>query len=79
VLRARIVPVWAPVALIAAPVLSVIANGVVGVKALDLVATGLLLVGFSAVAWVVRSASDEEWERGEIATRTRVGAEVAPA
>jgi hypothetical protein len=78
-LRARIVPVWAPVALIAAPVLSVIANGVVGVKALDLVATGLLLVGFSAVAWVVRSASDEEWERGEIATRTRVGAEVAPA
>ncbi len=78
-LRARIVPVWAAMALIAGPVVSVLANAVFDMKALDLVATGLMLVGFAAVAWVVRLASDEEWDRGEIASRTKVGAEVATA
>ena len=58
---------------------SVLANAVFDMKALDLVATGLMLVGFGAVGWAVRSASNEEWERGEIAPRSNVGAEVATA
>ena len=78
-MRARIVPVWAAVALIAGPVVSVLANAVFDMKALDLVATGLMLVGFGAVGWVVRSVSDRDWDRDEITPRTRAGAEVATA
>ena len=78
-LRARVVPVWAAVALIAAPVVSFLAHAVADIKAVDLVGTGLMLVGFGAVGSAVRSVSDQEWERGEIPPRATVGAEVATA
>ena len=79
-LRARVVPAWAAVALILGPVISVLANAAFDMKALDLAATGLMLVGFAAVGWVVRSASDREWDRGEISPRgRRAGAEIATA
>jgi hypothetical protein len=42
-------------------------------------ATSLKLVGSGAVGWVIRSVSDEGWERGEIAPRARAGAEIATA
>lgn len=69
-LRAAIVPSWAAVAVIAAPV-AVVAAGAVGAQWLDLAGTALLLVGFAAVARLVASVGDREWERGEIAPPER--------
>ena len=65
-LRSRIVPAWAGVALIVSPVVGVVAH-ITDRKAIDVVGSVLGLVAFAAVARRVAATDDAAWERGEIA------------
>ncbi len=77
-LRSRVVPAWAGVALILGPALSVVAHAA-DVKALDVAGSAVLLIGFAVVARVVWMASDRDWERGELRPSSRRPTEVATA
>ena len=69
-LRSRIVPVWAGVALILAPVVSIAAH-IVDRKAIDVVGSLLQLAAFTVVALRVAATDDAAWEKGELAGATR--------
>jgi hypothetical protein len=65
-LRARIVPAWAGVAVILSPVVSLVAH-MADRKAIDVVGSVLVVIGYAAVAQRVLATDDASWEAGEIA------------
>jgi hypothetical protein len=75
-IRGHVVPVWAGIAVVASPVLGVLAHAA-DVKALDIAGGVVLLAGFAALARLVAASSDEAWERGEPASPARAEAPLA--
>lgn len=60
-MRGRVVPAWVGAAVVAVMPLSILSH-IVDQKAVDVVSSALLLVGFAGVAWFVASVGDLEWE-----------------
>ena len=77
-LRSRITPAWAGIALIVAPILSLAAH-VVDRKAIDVVSSFVALAAFAAVAQRVMATDDAAWERGEIADRAATATSGVPS
>jgi hypothetical protein len=69
--RRKLVPPWAPAALVVWTILDVIANSV----AVSAIALAFLLVGFGSVGLKLLSMSDEEWD---LLGRARGPAEASP-
>ena len=65
-LRARIVPAWAGVVVMLSPVVSLVAH-MADRKAIDVVGSALVVIGYTAVAQRVLATDDASWEAGEIA------------
>ena len=76
--RTRVVPAWAGWAVVAWPVLGLVAH-TVGMKGLDVAGALVGVAGFWAVARLVAATGDEQWERGEIAAAERPAGDAVAA
>lgn len=61
-LHGRSVPMWAGAALIAAPIMEIVAYSAADAKAVALVAYALMTVGLGAVAARIATTADVEWD-----------------